>query len=86
MAYQPPRSYVPPGGEVKRRRAWPWIVGIIGAFLFGILALSIAAMILVPRMMRAGRDQRANNNANRVVITPSPEETNANSNANTNST
>src|SRR5262245_55496140 len=55
VAYQPPSAYVPPGGEGKRRRAWPWILGIVGAFLLGILALSIAAIVMLPRMMRPVR-------------------------------
>src|SRR6185369_13222966 len=51
VAYQPPRSYVPPAGtERKRRRAWPWLVGIAGAFILGILAVAIAGTILVSRM------------------------------------
>jgi hypothetical protein len=53
MAYRPPGSYVPPGTEVKpRRRVWPWVVGLGGAFIFGILVIAIAALIVVPRMMR----------------------------------
>src|SRR5215475_9349212 len=49
VAYQPPRSYVPP---VKRGRAWPWIVGIFGAFILGILVIGIAAAIVAPRITR----------------------------------
>ncbi len=55
QAYQPPGSYVPPGTDQKRRRAWPWVLGIVGAFVLGILALSIAAAIVIPRMRRASR-------------------------------
>lgn len=62
--YQPPRSYVPPGAEVKRRRrAWPWVVGLVGAFILGILAIGIAAVMLVPRVGR--RVEQAERNANR---------------------
>jgi len=83
-AYQPPRSYVPPGGEVKkRRRAWPWIVGIAGAFILGILAIGIAAVMLAPRIAR--RIEQANSNVNRRAensnTAPAPE-----SNSNTNAT
>lgn len=83
-AYQPPRSYVPPGGEVRRRRrAWPWIVGLAGAFMLGILAIGIAAAILAPRIAR--RIEQAESNANRRVgnsnTAPAPE-----SNSNTNAT
>ncbi|HET6977678.1 MAG TPA: DUF4440 domain-containing protein [Pyrinomonadaceae bacterium] len=74
VAYQPPRPYVPPGSaEVKRRRAWPWVVGIGGAFVLGILALAVAGVLLIPKMMR----EQAARNANRQVE-------NANSNANVN--
>ena len=51
-AYQPPRDYVPPGGEVKRRRMWPWLVGLAGAFIFGILVIAIAATVIAPRLVR----------------------------------
>ncbi len=83
-AYQPPGSYVPLNNDaVKRRGPSPWVLGIVGAFLLGILALSIAAAILVPRMMRSARNERAstainqNENANSNVATDS----NSNSNA-----
>jgi hypothetical protein len=80
VAYQPPGSYLPPGTEVKRRRAWPWIVGIVGAFLLGIIALTIAAAILAPRMLRSTRNERASSNVNRVESSTPPENINANSN------
>lgn len=55
-AYQPPGSYVPPGAEGKRRRAWPWVLGIAGAFILGIVAISIAAAILAPRLISRQRE------------------------------
>lgn len=59
-AYQPPRSYVPPGTDPARprRRVWPWVLGIAGAFILGIVALSIAAAILAPRLLRSARNQQ----------------------------
>ena len=42
VAYQPPSPYVPPGGQTKRRRVWPWLVGIAGAFMLGIVVIAIA--------------------------------------------
>jgi len=74
--YQPPRSYVPAAGEVrKRRRAWPWIVGLAGAFILGIIVIGIAAFVLAPRIAR--RIEHANSNANRRVensnTAPAPE-------------
>jgi uncharacterized protein DUF4440 len=52
VAYRPPASYVPPGTEIKRRRVWPWLLGIGGAFLLGIVAISVAALILAPKLLR----------------------------------
>lgn len=49
--YRPPSSYVPPP-PAKQRRVWPWLLGIGGAFVLGIVALMIVGAIFVPRMMR----------------------------------
>src|SRR5215217_4499422 len=59
-AYQPPGSYVPPGTAPgrPRRRVWPWVLGIAGAFILGIAAISIAAAILAPRLLRSARNQQ----------------------------
>jgi hypothetical protein len=81
-AYQPPSPYVPPGTGPKRRRAWPWVLGIVGAFVLGILALSIAAAILVPRMMRSQRNERVSININQAGNSNVAPESNSNSNAN----
>lgn len=83
VAYRPPGSYVPPGTEIKpRRRVWPWVVGIAGAFLLGILAIGIVASIILPRMMR----ERARENPRIAVRQPDnsntaepPSNTNSNS-------
>jgi hypothetical protein len=59
VAYKPPSAYVPPGSGVKpRRRVWPWVVGIGGAFLVGILAISAVALIMAPRLMRSKENPR----------------------------
>jgi uncharacterized protein DUF4440 len=85
--YQPPRSYVPPGGEVrKRRRAWPWLVGLAAAFFLGILMIAIAGAVMLPRITRQIQHaERAESNANRRA-----ENSNSNTapetNLNTNST
>jgi hypothetical protein len=71
--YQPPRAYVPPGGEAKKRRAWPWILGIVGAFILGVVALSLAAALLAPKLIRRQLEQ------------PPPRTSNTNQPANTNS-
>src|SRR5918992_762415 len=46
-AYRPPAGYVPPGTRARKRRVWPWVLGIGGAFVLGMVAISIAAMILL---------------------------------------
>jgi hypothetical protein len=55
--YRPPTAYVPPGTQPRRRRVWPWVVGIGGAFVLGIVAISIAAAVLMPRWIRVQQDQ-----------------------------
>ena len=77
--YQPPGSFVRQP-QTTKKRVWPWIVGIL-ALLLIVVGVGIAAVIFVPRMMRAA--QRSNENA------PSNSnldrnDTNRNSNANTN--
>lgn len=86
VAYRPPVPYVPPGTHDRpRRRVWPWVVGIAGAFLLGILALGVVAAIMVARMERARENphvtvrQPENSNSNRT------ENNNSNNNANSNS-
>ena len=72
-AYQPP-SYVPPtSAEPRRRRVWPWVVGLLGAFILGIVAISIAAAILAPRLLQQRDNER-------------PLATNTNQSENTNAT
>ena len=85
VAYQPPEAYAPPGSNrAKRRRAWPWVVGIVGAFVLGILALAVAGVVLLPRMMRSAREERAVSNANRVENSNTNVHTESNSNSNAN--
>jgi Domain of unknown function (DUF4440) len=79
VAYQPPGTYVPPGTAGKRRRVWPWVVGLLGAFILGILAIGIAAILLAPRMIR-----RIERPAPRVRVENSNTNTNSNINTNTN--
>jgi hypothetical protein len=86
--YQPPGSYVAPGAQGRRRRVWPWVVGILGAFLLGIVAISVVAAVLAPRLLRSRQDEqppvRAEENSN--VTAPANSNVNANANeANVNS-
>ncbi|MBA2705057.1 MAG: nuclear transport factor 2 family protein [Blastocatellia bacterium] len=79
-AYEPPRPYSPPN-QPGRRRAWPWIVGILAFLLIAIAGLGIAAAVFVPRMLRAAAND---NSSNTNVRSYQPDNVNANSNANTN--
>lgn len=82
--YRPPIAYVPPA-EQKRRRAWPWVLGIVGAFVLGVMGLMIAGAIFLPRMVRQ-RDHRPpvtsnvntdnSNNSNQVENVEAPPPTN----------
>jgi hypothetical protein len=73
-AYQPP-SYVAPEGATKRR-TWPWVVGIIGVLFLFLAGFTVAAVILIPRIVK---------NANSVVVSNSNSNTNNSANHNTNS-
>ncbi|HKP83874.1 MAG TPA: DUF4440 domain-containing protein [Pyrinomonadaceae bacterium] len=82
-AYQPPRPYVAPRAEVKRRRVWPWVVGLLGAFILGILAIGIVAALVAPRMMRRIEQESARTaeprNSNTNTNTSEPNNGNVNS-------
>ena len=90
--YQPPRPYVPENTGVKRRRAWPWVVGILGAFILGIVAIGLAAAFLAPRMIRrlergavnTREPQNSNTNSNTNLNTATANNANANSTENVN--
>jgi hypothetical protein len=76
-AYQPPGQFGQPPPEPKRR-AWPWVVGIVGLLVLALAGLGIAAAIYVPRMMKAAQ----NSNENRVIVS---DNTRPDRNSNTNS-
>jgi hypothetical protein len=73
-AYQPP-SYVAPGGATKRK-SWPWIVGILGVLFLFLVGFTVAAVVLIPRIVKK---------ANPVVVSNSNSNTNNSANNNTNS-
>jgi hypothetical protein len=79
VAYRPPGSYVPPGTEVPRRRVWPWVLGIAGFFILGIVTLGIAAAILAPRLRERQNEQAASNNAKRAENSNTTAEPNSSS-------
>jgi uncharacterized protein DUF4440 len=82
--YQPPRSYVPPGSGQKRK-IWPWVVGIVGVLIIGLIGLGVFAAILIPRIIREAenRNSRVENvNANDESSAEADRETNLNANSN----
>ena len=61
-AYEPPGSYVPTDYSVQsKRRTWPWIAGILAIVFLVFAGLGIAAVILIPNMMRANPNSRTLN-------------------------
>ncbi|HKR59663.1 MAG TPA: DUF4440 domain-containing protein [Pyrinomonadaceae bacterium] len=72
--YQPPGSFDPPG---QKRRVWPWVVGILGALLIGIVGLGIALALMVPKVF----SNRNANPTNANVTRNESQNSNANSNA-----
>ena len=63
--YQPPGTSAPPGpGQPGKRRVWPWILGLLVIVLVIFGGLGIAAVMLVPNMIRGSNTNTANLNAN----------------------
>lgn len=82
--YRPPGSYIPPGAsDQSRRKTWPWVLGILALVLVVFAGLGIAAVILIPKMMRGSENANArNSNVNVANVNVSKV---ANSNRNSNS-
>lgn len=60
--YQPPGSYIPLGAAAQSgRRTWPWVLGILAIVLVVFAGLGIAAVVLIPRMMRGSANTNARN-------------------------
>jgi hypothetical protein len=76
--YRPPTAYVPSPEQGRRRRVWPWVLGLGGAFVLGILAISIVAVMVAPRLRRSAQNDQP-------VVVVQPDNTNTNSNAPANS-
>ncbi|HJU93100.1 MAG TPA: nuclear transport factor 2 family protein [Pyrinomonadaceae bacterium] len=72
--YRPPTAYVPP--QARRRRVWPWVVGVGGVFVLAMLGIAIAVYSLIPRRVTVRTDPPP------VV---GPGNTNSNESANSNS-
>jgi len=61
-AYQPP-DYNAPSSISGKRRVWPWVVGILAVVFIGVIGLSIAAAIVIPRLLRASNRNSGNYNS-----------------------
>ena len=75
--YQPPGFQVAPG-EPRKRKTWPWVVGILAVLVISLIGLGIVAAMLVPNMMRAASNR---NSANANVELSSNSNSNLNSSA-----
>lgn len=74
--YQPPSFQVPPDGSTKRK-AWPWVLGILIVVTLGLVGVGIAAVMIVPRFM-----PRASNANSSIETLERSSDSNTNSNAN----
>jgi len=74
--YQPP-SYTTPV-ESSKRKTWPWVVGVFGVLFLVLIGISVAAILLIPRMVKK---------SNPVIVSrnDSNGESNANPSGNQNS-
>lgn len=75
-------DYQPPGFQTStaaptRKKAWPWVVGIL-VLVIGVIGIGIAGAILVPKMLRTASNK---NNSNSNVERSGDANSNLNSNA-----
>ena len=81
--YRPPSAYVRPGSlPDKRRKAWPWVLGLFSAFGLGAILLLLVAFVLVPRFAKSvertptttanNTNTETNANVTENVNTPAP--------------
>ena len=81
-AYQAPGSYRPPDyGAGSKRKAWPWILGLLALVFLVFIGLGLAAIVFVPRFATNRGFGTDNNNVN-VNRNDSTPQSNLNSNAN----
>ncbi len=84
-AYLPPGS-PPSSDKTTKRRAWPWVVGILGVLLIAFVGLGVAAFIYLPRML-SERTTNSNgniNSSNSNATSSNSNATSSSSNANSN--
>jgi Domain of unknown function (DUF4440) len=85
-AYLPPNSYQQQTGPKKK--VWPWVVGLLAALFIGVAGLGIAAVIVLPKLIRPAVNRNRdidNANINRVDNSNLNANTNSNSEENANS-
>lgn len=59
-------DYQPPGFQTSttaptKKKAWPWVVGILAALVIGVIGIGIAGAILVPNMLRTASNKNSSN-------------------------
>ena len=95
----PPPSYQPPAYTApaeRKRRTWPWLLAVIGVLVLALVGLSVAAVLLIPRIVKRSSPvivskTNANNQDNTTNDNTSSsadkdtDETNSNTNASVNS-
>jgi len=85
-AYQPP-SYVPPEVSNRKRKVWPWVLGIVSLLILAVVGIGIAAVVMIPKMVKRTNpiivSNSNSNNANSAQ--PNTDSNSANTHTNTNS-
>ena len=78
VAYRPPSAYIPP--QTKRRRVWPWVVGILALLVVVVVGLTIAAAVFAPSWVRrtANRNQNSIERPSRNANAETPPVANSN--------
>ena len=76
-------DYQPPGFQTStaapaRRKAWPWVVGLLTVLVIGFIGIGIAGAILIPKMLRTASN---NNRSNPNIERSGDRNSNLNSNA-----
>lgn len=84
-AYVPPGTNIP-GGEKKKRRVWPWVLGIFGVALVALVGMGVVAALVIPNLLRSQQSNRRVivENSNRVSNLNIELNRNSNVNANVN--
>ena len=74
-AYQPP-SYAAAPETVKKKKVWPWVVGVASLLILLLVGFVVAAVMLVPRMIKRSEP---------IIVSNSNNSQSENSNLNSNS-